>query len=137
MPANQPARKRRRPNGEGTLYKRQDGYWVGALDVPTTSGARKREVVYGKTLVEARDKLRKLQREVNSGMRVPDKVWKLGPYLEYWLENFVRRNRRPATYNLYEMIVRLYLVPGLGSTEAHQPDSPDDSGILQRAPCHG
>jgi integrase len=42
-------------------------------------------------------------------------VWKLGPYLDYWLENFVKRNRRPATYNLYEMIVRLYLKPGLGS----------------------
>jgi hypothetical protein len=26
----------------------------------------------------------------------------------------VKRNRRPATYNLYEMIVRLYLTPGLG-----------------------
>jgi integrase len=42
-------------------------------------------------------------------------VWKLGPYLDYWLESFVKRNRRPATYNLYEMIVRLYLKPGLGS----------------------
>jgi hypothetical protein len=38
----------------------------------------------------------------------------LGSYLDYWLENFVKRNRRPATYNLYEMIVRLYLKPGLG-----------------------
>jgi integrase len=36
-------------------------------------------------------------------------------YLEYWLENVVKRNRRPATYNLYEMMVRLYLIPGLGN----------------------
>jgi integrase len=26
----------------------------------------------------------------------------------------VKQNRRPATYNLYEMIIRLYLRPGLG-----------------------
>jgi Phage integrase, N-terminal SAM-like domain len=95
--------------------RRSASYWVGAFDVPTTSGARKRVVVYGKTLAEAREKLGKVQQDVRSGIPVPDKVWKLGPYLEYWLENFVRRNRRPATYNLYEMIVRLYLKPGLGS----------------------
>ena len=40
-------RKRRRVNGEGSVYKRKDGYWAGAFDVPTTSGARKRIVVYG------------------------------------------------------------------------------------------
>jgi integrase len=61
------------------------------------------------------EKLSKVQQDARSGIPVPDKVWKLGPYLEYWPENFVKRNRRPATYNLYEMIVRLYLKPGLGS----------------------
>ena len=115
MAENQTIRKRRRVNGEGSVYKRGDGYWVGAVDVSTTSGARKRVVVYGKTLAEARDKLSKVQQDMRSGIPVPDKVWKLGPYLDYWLENFVKRNRRPATYNLYEMIVRLYLKPGLGS----------------------
>ena len=107
--------RRRRVNGDGSVYKRGDGYWVGAFDVPTTSGARKRVVVYGKTLAEAREKLSKVQQDAHSGIPVPDKVWKLGPYLDYWLESFVKRNRRPATYNLYEMIVRLYLKPGLGS----------------------
>ena len=115
MPGDQTTRKRRRVNGEGSVYKRADGYWVGAFDVPTTSGARKRVVVYGKTLAEAREKLSKVQQDVRSGIPLPDKVWKLGPYLDYWLENFVKRNRRPATYNLYEMIVRLYLKPSLGS----------------------
>jgi integrase len=115
MTEEQTTRKRRRVNGEGSVYKRGDGYWVGAFDVSTTSGARKRVVVYGKTLAEAREKLAKVQQDVRSGIPVPDKVWKLGPYLDYWLENFVRRNRRPATHNLYEMIVRLYLKPGLGS----------------------
>ena len=59
--------------------------------------------------------MRKAQEDARAGMPVPDEVWKLGPYLEYWLENFVKRNRRPATYNLYEMNIRLYLIPGLGN----------------------
>jgi hypothetical protein len=103
---DQVIKRRRRINGEGSVYKRKDGYWVGAFGVLTTSGARKRVVVYGKTLAEVRDKLSKVQQDVRSGIPVPDKVWTLGPYLEYWLENFVKRNRRPASYNLYEMIVR-------------------------------
>jgi integrase len=114
MPATQPTRKRRRINGDGSVYKRKDGYWVGAFYARTTSGARKRVVVYGKTLGEARDKLLKAMEQARSGIPVPDETWKLGAYLEYWLEHIVKRNRRPATYALYETIIRLYLIPGLG-----------------------
>ena len=53
---DQTIKRRRRVNGDGSVYRRGDGYWVGAFDVPTTSGARKRVVVYGKTLAEAREK---------------------------------------------------------------------------------
>jgi integrase len=116
MPTNQSIQKRRRVNGDGSVYKRQqDGYWVGAFYARTTSGATKRVVVYGKTLNEARDKLGKAQQQARAGIPVPDEAWKLGLYLEYWLENFVKRNRRPATYALYEMTARLYLIPGLGT----------------------
>jgi integrase len=115
MPANQSRRKRRHTNGEGSVYKRQDGYWAGAFYARTTSGARKRIVVYGKTLQEARDKLLKAMQQARSGVPVPDESWKLGAYLEYWLEHVVRHNRRPATYALYETNIRLYLIPGLGT----------------------
>jgi integrase len=109
------SRRRQRSNGDGSLYRRRDGYWVGAFYAPTVSGGRRRIVVYGKTREQARDKLTKAQQEVGAGVLVPDELWKLGPYLEYWLENFVKRNRRPATYTLYEMNIRLYLNPGLGN----------------------
>jgi hypothetical protein len=115
MPPIQTGRRRHRLNGDGSVYKRKDGYWVGAFYAHTTSGARKRVVVYGKTLAEAREKMANTQQNARSGIPIPDKVWKLGPYLDYWLENFVKRNRRPATYTLYEMNIRLYLKPGLGN----------------------
>jgi integrase len=114
MPANQSPRKRRR-DGDGSVYKRQDGYWAGAFYARTTSGARKRVVVYGKTLQEARDRLLKAMQQAHSGVPVPDESWKLGAYLEYWLEHVVKHNRRPATYALYETNIRLYLIPGLGT----------------------
>src|ERR1700761_3358923 len=46
--------------------------------------------------------------------RVAAQSWKLGPYLEYWLEHVVKPPRRPAPYALYEITVRLHLAPALG-----------------------
>ncbi len=120
MPSNRQLSRRRRLNGDGSVYKRQDGYWVGAFYAYTTSGARKRVVVYGKTLDEARAKLGKAQEQARSGVPVPDESWKLGPYLHYWLEHVVKHNRRPATYALYEYNIRLYLVPGLGTCQLNR-----------------
>lgn len=117
MTANEPARRRHRVNGDGSVYKRQDGYWVGAFYTYTTSGARKRVVVYGKTLDEARDKLGEAQQKARSGVPVPDQSWRLDAYLRYWLEHIVKNNRRPATYALYEINIRLYLIPGLGKRQ--------------------
>jgi integrase len=117
MTANEPARRRHRANGDGSVYKRQDGYWVGAFYTYTTSGARKRVVVYGKTLDEARNKLGEAQQKARSGVPVPDQSWRLDAYLRYWLEHIVKNNRRPATYALYETNIRLYLIPGLGKRQ--------------------
>ena len=79
MPPNQATKRRHRPNGDGSVYKRKDGYWVGAFYARTTSGARKRVVVYGKTLAEARDKLSQAQHQARAGIPVPDESWKVGP----------------------------------------------------------
>ncbi len=120
MPANQQHKQRRRANDDGSVYRRQDGYWVGAFYARTTSGARKRVVVYGKTRDEARNKLSRARQDARAGMPVPDQSWKLGPYLQYWLDNVVKLSRRPATYALYETNIRLYLIPGLGSRQLNR-----------------
>ena len=81
---DQAIKRRRRINGEGSVYKRRDGYWVSAFDVPTSSGAHKRVVVYGKTLTEAREKLSEVQQDVRSGIPAPtrrgswDPTWSTG-----------------------------------------------------------
>ncbi|HET7018043.1 MAG TPA: site-specific integrase, partial [Streptosporangiaceae bacterium] len=54
------------------------------------------------------------QAKSNRGIPVPAQSWKLGDYLDYWLEQVIRPTRRPATYAQYEMVVRVHLKPGLG-----------------------
>jgi integrase len=106
---------RRRANGEGTIYRRKDGRYEGAAYFLTTSGKRKRVRVYSRTREEARDNLTAAILQAREGIRVPDQAWRLGSYLDYWLEQVVRTTRRPKTYELYEATVRLNLRPGLGT----------------------
>ncbi len=106
---------RRKANGDGSIVRRNDGRWMGRFYAWTTAGTRKRVTVYGRTRQEAADKLREAQQQNRSGVPFPDRAWKLADWLDYWLDNVVRVNRRPATWQLYEMMIRLYLKPGLGS----------------------
>jgi integrase len=108
-------RGRQRLNGEGTVSgPRKDGRYVGAFYCSTTAGTRKRVYVYGRTREEAHGKLIDEQAKALRGVPVPVQSWRLGPYLDYWLDQVIKPNRRPATYALYEMIARLYLTPELG-----------------------
>lgn len=109
--------RRRRANGDGSVYRRKDGYWVGAYYTYTVSGIRKRAVVYGRTRGEAEANLVKAQEKARQGIPIPDKSWKLGAYLDYWLEHVVKTSRRPATYALYETNTRLYIKPALGNRQ--------------------
>ena len=110
-----PAKGSRRHNGEGTISgPRKDGRYVGAFYAPTTAGTYKRVYVYGKTWDQARDRLVEEQSKVVRGIPVAAESWKLGPYLDQWLENVVKPTRRAATYANYETYTRLYLKPGLG-----------------------
>jgi integrase len=110
-----PRPARRRVNGDGSLTKRADGRWMGRYYAWTTAGTRKRVTVYGRTRQEAADRMREAQERNSRGIPVPDRTWKLADWLDYWLENVVKANRRPATYALYETTVRLYLRPALGT----------------------
>jgi Phage integrase, N-terminal SAM-like domain len=105
---------RRRVNGDGSLTRRADGRWMGRYYAWTSSGTRKRVTVYGKTRQQAAERMREAQERNDRGIPVPDRSWKLADWLDHWLEHVVLPNRRPATYRLYEMTVRLYLKPGLG-----------------------
>lgn len=127
----------RRVNGEGTIYRRKDGRYEAAVYLPTASGGRKRVRFYTHTRAEAQNKLVASQQQANQGIPVPDASQRLDEYLHYWLENVVRPNKRPATYAQCEMIVRLYLKPGLGSRPIVRLTVRDVQGFLNQKISEG
>ncbi|SCD56710.1 site-specific integrase [Streptomyces sp. DvalAA-19] len=105
---------RRNANGEGTIYRRKDGRWVGSVSVQAAGGKRKRVYCYGKTRAEASKELTKLKSHNDQGIPTTDKNWLLGDYLDYWLAEVVEPTRKPTTYDLYESNIRRYLKPDIG-----------------------
>lgn len=105
---------KRRSNREGSIWQRQDGRWTGAAYVLTTEGIFKRIYVYGRTREEVHGQLVKLQERSARGLPHPGRAWKVGEYLDYWLADVAKPAVRPTTYAKYELMVRLYLRPGVG-----------------------
>jgi integrase len=101
----------RRGNGEGSIYRRTDGRWVGEMTIE----GRKRKFVYGKTRKEVQEKLQAALQEKQQGIVLEGTARQtVGQFLTDWLENSQKQNVRARTYERYEEIVRLHIIPILG-----------------------
>ncbi|MFF0389608.1 tyrosine-type recombinase/integrase [Kitasatospora sp. NPDC004615] len=106
---------KKNPNGAGSITRRPDGLYEARVYVTTTDGLKKRISRYGKTYDEAAEKLARAKELEEKGVPTPTKAVKVGEYLTYWLAEIVKPNQRETTYSKYETMVRLYLIPMLGT----------------------
>lgn len=104
----------RRGRGEGTIYRRADGRWEAKVDLGFINGRRVRKSVYGRTRREVQEKLTALLANVQRGLPVLDERTTVGEFLTQWL-TAIRTRLRPKTYRSYEQIVRLHLIPVIGT----------------------
>ena len=104
--------QRRRGNGEGSVYKREDGVWCASVDLGFVNGKRKRKMVYGQTRKEVVEKLKIVQRDQAAGVTFTSLTVK--EYLEQWIEQTVKRQNRVRTYDRYSGDIHDYLIPELG-----------------------
>lgn len=107
---------KRRAAGEGNLYRRADGLWVGRLSLGYDSnGRRRRKAAYGKTQREVREKLARLQAEIDAGIAVDGKAITVRDLLDDWLRHGREiKDWTPMTARGYETIARSHLIPALG-----------------------
>jgi len=97
---------RRRGNGEGSITRRKDGRW----EARYTSGA-KRKTIYGKTRSEVAEKLAKAVVDRTGGLTYDAGSMTVAEYPQGWLTDAVRDTVRQRTYERYEQIVRVHLIP--------------------------
>jgi integrase len=105
--------KRRRPRGEGSVYRSADGRWHGAIvTLDPDTGARTRRVVSARTMAAVRERLAELRRQLEATGR-PTTRTTVAEFFSPWLEA-ERRRVREATWRGREQHVRLHIVPRLG-----------------------
>lgn len=107
-------RRRHRGHGEGTIVQRSDGRWEAKIDLGYVNGKRTRKSFYGKTRKEVAAKLAKALREREQGLPVESERETVKSFLERWLEDTARPRLAPRTFESYEMICRVHLIPALG-----------------------
>jgi integrase len=135
---------RQRGNGEGSITRRKDGLYMARYTIQTATGS-KRKALYGKTRSEVAAKLSKALADREGGLTYDAGKQTVGEYLARWLSDSVRDTVRQRTYERYESIVRVHLVPSIGRiklktlTPAHVRGlyrEKLDSGLAPRTVLH-
>ncbi len=109
------ARKRQQGNGQGTVYERKNkqGKVIGYRGAYYTPDG-KRRYVSAKTKTETWQKLRKAMTDSDAGLVFEAESLTVGNYLVQWLPGSVKGTVKQTTYECYERLMRLHLVPTLG-----------------------
>lgn len=107
--------RKRRGNGEGSIYQRANGTWCATISVGYTSdGQRKRRTLFGESKQDVQGKLAKVANGVAHQRDIEPQRIKLGQYLDRWLKDAAKPRVRDATYINYEGVVRNHIKPHLG-----------------------
>jgi integrase len=88
--------KKKRGNGEGTIYHPKNSGWATQYTVYTAKG-RKRKTIYGKTRADVAAKLAKALSDRESGLTFDAENLKLGEYLQDWLTDSVKNSVQDIT----------------------------------------
>jgi integrase len=97
--------------GDG-ITKRKDGRYVGRYTVHTPDGP-KRRMIYGRKYGEVEKKLNEARGDAARGITYDAGNTTVAEHLSMWLSDSVRNTVRQRTYERYESIVRVHLVPSL------------------------
>lgn len=117
---------KQRGNNEGSIYQRSDGRWVGAISLDDG----KRKAFYGKTRNEVSRKVARALHELEQGVSPADDQQTVKDFLQRWLENTAKPKVRYSTYRSYEQLVRVHLVPELGSIRLSKLTPDDIEGFI-------
>lgn len=100
--------RKRRTRGDGALYQRADGMWMGSVELGfSPDGKRRRKVVSSSTQAGALAKLREARRNVEKHGTVPTQSMTVQDWLDRWLADICAPRVKPRTLDGYRDKVRL------------------------------
>ena len=107
--------RRRRGRGEGAIFRRGNGVWVGEITAGYGGDARrKRRTVYGPTKAAVLEQLAHLRTQVFDGTLADAPRMTTADFLARWLRDVVRTTVGPKTHELYTLMVNRHIASHLG-----------------------
>jgi len=105
-----------RANGEGTIYKRNDGVWLGQITIGTDpqTGKQRRKTFSGKTRDKVSAKMLEARHDLMKGnYQEPSKI-NVGEWLDEWIEGR-KHSIAYSTYRNYKGMIKNHLKPTVGN----------------------
>ena len=102
--------------GDGSIYQRKDGLWIGSLNLPKHGKDRRRKTVSAKTKSAVIVKLREERKKLEQAGDIPTSSQTLETWLTYWLEKVAPKRNRPNTVDDYRSKLTNHVIPIIGKT---------------------
>jgi len=120
-----------RARGDGALFKRADGYWVGGVELaPGPDGRRRVKRVVRKSRNDCMSALRDLRRDLDAGRITGAPSTSVARWLAYWESDILpHRKIVPSTIYGYSGTVRNHIVPHLGAKRLDKLTPADIRGL--------
>lgn len=127
------AKDRRREKGTGGLFQRGDRYVAQVQDGYNESGRPKYKQVTCKTKTEAVKALKDMIAKQTLGQQLQDRRGQtLSNWIQLWLEDHIKPNREPKTYQYYRGIVNIWILPNLERVHLSELRAPTLSKLLSK-----
>jgi integrase len=118
-PFRTPGKKRKRQYGEGSLYQRADGIWVGSLSLPKGPDGKRRRTkpIYSVDKNEAIEKLDKLKDDLKNGIeQISPMPIRVDDRMRRWAEK-KKRGWGPNHYKNVLSTINQQIVPSIGRAD--------------------
>lgn len=110
----------KRGNGEGCIRQRKDKTWEAIYTYGRNeNGKPMRKSVYGKTRTEVKTKLNLILAEIEKGEYVKPSELTCNEWFDRWLGKYLI-NAKESTKAQYELYLRLYVRPAIGTMKVQQ-----------------
>ena len=114
---------KRRENGSGYIYQRENGKWVGRLyDGVKNDGTPKIKCFSGKTEAEVKRKIREYNK---SSSKIDIKKITVKDYISNWLTIYKKESLKSSSYDRLENTVKHQIIPNIGMIQLQQLNSDD------------
>jgi len=101
-----------RGKGEGSVFQRTNGLWVGRIELETIDGDRRRKEVSSMNKARMLVKLRAVQEDLLTNGDVITNAPTVEEWLTFWLRNVTRV--KPNVLANYETLSRRHIIPAIG-----------------------